>query len=70
MSSPQPRRGDIWWIDFGEAGGKRPSIILTSDKLLPHLTNVTAVVVTTRIRGTETEVRLAPQHTSCTGNRQ
>lgn len=63
MNRPAPRRGEIWWADFGDSGGRRPGVIVTSDKLLPHLTNVTCIVVTSRIRGIDTEVSLpAAEH--------
>lgn len=63
MSRSAPRRGDIWWTDFGGDYGTRPGVIVTSDKLLPHLTNVTLIVVTTRIRSLYTEVLLpATEH--------
>lgn len=55
MSLRVPRRGDIWWGDFADAG-RRPAVIVTSDALLPRLTNVTVVTLTTRVRGVNTEV--------------
>ena len=60
MSQSTPRRGDIWWVDFGPPTGRRPGVVLTSDALLSRLTNATCVAVTTRIRGVDTEVRLTP----------
>ena len=56
-----PRRGDIWWADFGPYGGRRLGVVLTRDSLLPHLTNVTLVSTTTTIRGIATEVLLTPR---------
>ena len=62
MSRPTPRRGDLWWVNFGSPTGRRPGVVLTGDVLLSRLTTATCVAVTTRTRDVDTQVRLTPAH--------
>ena len=55
-----PRRGDIWWADVAD-DDTRPCVLLTSDKVLPRMSNVTLVIATSTIRGLDTEVLLTPE---------
>jgi mRNA interferase MazF len=50
-------RGAIFWLDL-EDEGRRPVCILTRDAAIPSLRNVVVALVTTRIRGLVSEVRL------------
>ena len=50
-------RGEIYDIDF-PASGRRPGVIVTRQVAIPLLANVTAVEVTSRVRGVPTEVAL------------
>lgn len=43
-------------------GGRRPVVILTRDRAIPLLANVTVAAVTGTIRGVPTEVPLGPEH--------
>lgn len=47
-------------VDLPE--GSRPVIILTRDRAIPVLANVTVAAVTGTIRGLPTEVPLGPEH--------
>jgi mRNA interferase MazF len=49
-------RGDIWIIDLGGKGGKRPVVILTRQNILEYLNKVTVVEITTKGKGYPTEV--------------
>jgi mRNA interferase MazF len=42
--------------------GRRPVVIVTRDRAIPVLANVTVAAVTGTIRGLPTEVALGPQH--------
>lgn len=53
-------RGDIYDVDF--ADGYRPGVILTRDRAIPLLANVTLAGVTSRVRGLPTEVALDERH--------
>jgi mRNA interferase MazF len=50
-------RGAILWLEL-EAEGRRPVCILTRDEAIPRLRNVVVALVTARIRGLVSEVRL------------
>lgn len=49
-------RGDVY--DVKLPGGGHPAVIVTRDRAIPFLRNVTVVAVTSRIRGLPTEVPL------------
>ena len=55
-------RGSIWIADLPAPWKRRPTVIVTRDAAIPTLTNVTLVMVTSRIRGIRTEVLLGPEH--------
>ena len=50
-------RGDVWWADLPDVG-RRPVLVLTRDTAIPLLTRVVVALLTTRLRGIPTEVRL------------
>lgn len=54
-------RGDVYDVDWPDLG-LRPALIVTRPTAIPHLTNVTVVLVTTRVRGLPTEVELGAAH--------
>jgi mRNA interferase MazF len=51
-------RGDVY--DTSLPGGRHPAVIVTRDRAIPHLRNVSVVAVTSKIRGVPTEVSLGP----------
>lgn len=56
------RRGEVYWYDFGSKAKRRPVLILTGSRSLPHLSTATVAVLTTTVRGTRSEVSLSPAH--------
>ncbi len=50
-------RGDVYDVDWPGLG-LRPAVIVTRPTAIPFLANVTAVLVTTRVRELPTEVEL------------
>ncbi len=54
-------RGEVYDVDWPDLG-LRPAVIATRPTAIPHLTNVTVVLVTTRVRGLPTEVELGAAH--------
>lgn len=50
-------RGEVYDVDWPGLGA-RPAVIVTRPSAIPHLTNVTVVLITTRVRGLPTEVEL------------
>lgn len=54
-------RGDIVDVDLPDLG-RRPAVVCTRQVAIPFLANVTVALVTTRIRGLPTEVRLDREH--------
>jgi mRNA interferase MazF len=53
-------RGEIYDVELGRR--RRPVVILTRDRAIPILANVTVAAVTGTIRGLPTEVPLGPEH--------
>ena len=53
-------RGAIYEVPFPD--GQRPGVILTRDRAIPLLSNVTLAGVTRTIRGLPTEVPLGDRH--------
>jgi mRNA interferase MazF len=51
----------VYDVDW-PALGLRPAVIVTRPAAIPYLTNVTVVLVTTRVRGLLTEVELGAAH--------
>jgi mRNA interferase MazF len=50
------KRGDVFDVDF--PSGRRPAVVVTRDRAIPVLRNVTVVEVTGTIRGVPTELLL------------
>ena len=50
-------RGEVHDVEWPGLG-VRPAIIVTRPSAIPHLSNVTVVLITTRVRGLPTEVEL------------
>ncbi len=55
-------RGEIWWAQIPEPVGRRPVLLLTRDRAVAKLTNVTCAPLTRTARGIETEVALGTEH--------
>ena len=53
-------RGDIYIAEPPD--GLRPVVLITRDRAIPLMSNVTVASVTTRVRGLPTEVGLGEQH--------
>ncbi|HWX44977.1 MAG TPA: type II toxin-antitoxin system PemK/MazF family toxin [Solirubrobacteraceae bacterium] len=53
-------RGGIFWLEL-EVEGRRPVCVLARDEGIPRLRNVVVALVTARIRGLLSEVRLGPE---------
>lgn len=54
-------RGEVYDIEWPGLG-LRPAVVVTRPTAIPHLTNVTVVLITTRVRGLPTEVELGAAH--------
>lgn len=54
-------RGEVYDVDWLGLG-TRPAVIVTRPSAIPHLANVTVVLITTRVRGVPTEVELGSAH--------
>lgn len=52
-------RGDVYDVEF--LSRRRPAVIVTRDRAIPLLTNLTVVGVTSAIRGLPTEVPVGPE---------
>jgi mRNA interferase MazF len=57
MARPNPKRGEVWWIDLGLAAKRRPCVVLSvpvgdRDRVL-----VTCVPATTSRYGSDFEVQ-------------
>jgi mRNA interferase MazF len=52
------RRGEVWWADLPEPGGRRPVVLLSRNEAYAVRALVTVAPVTTRIREIPTEVPL------------
>jgi mRNA interferase MazF len=55
VTSPSPRRGDVWLVDFGnpvghEQGWKRPAVVLSSDHLNDSAASLVIVIPVTSTR--------------------
>jgi len=51
-------QGDVCWHTFKEPDKRRPALILTSDELIPQLTQIIVAQITTTVRGSNAEVLL------------
>ena len=54
-------RGDVYDVRWPGLG-VLPAVIATRPTAIPYLTNVTIVLITTRVRGLPTEVELGEAH--------
>ena len=53
---PDPKRGEVWWIDLGLAGKVRPALVLSVPPGLQDRSLATVVAHTTSLRGSQFEV--------------
>ena len=51
-------RGDVWQLDLGGGAGRRPALILTRQRVIPHLNKVTVAEITSAGKGYPTEVAI------------
>lgn len=64
MTSPAPRRGEIWLVDFGtpighEQGYRRPAVVVSADRMNTSRAGLVIVVpVTKTARGLPSHVEL------------
>lgn len=64
-------RGDVRLYDFAAPDKERPVVVLTRDSAIPYLASVTVAPVTSKIRGTPSQVLLSEEdgmRTSCAVN--
>jgi mRNA interferase MazF len=54
------QRGDIRWFRFQAPDERRPVLVLGRDSLLPSLSQVPVIPLSTQIRGVPWEVKLSP----------
>jgi mRNA interferase MazF len=65
-TSPAPRRGDIWWLDFDpttgrEQGGRQPALVLSADRFNASRRGLVVVApLTTTLRGFAWHVEIEP----------
>ncbi len=52
------RRGEVWWAQLPEAGGRRPVLLLSRNAAYDVRTKVTVAEITSTIRGLPVEVEL------------
>jgi mRNA interferase MazF len=55
-----PHRGEVYDVRF--PSGRRPAVVVTRERVIPYLSSVTVVQVTSTIRGLPTEVSLGREH--------
>jgi len=55
------KRGDVWLAWLHEPIGRRPVVLLSRNEAYQIRTSVTAALVTTTIRGIQSEVLLTPE---------
>jgi mRNA interferase MazF len=51
-------RGEVWWVQFAPPVGRRPVLLVTHSEAYGRRSRVTVALITTRIRGLQSEVRL------------
>ena len=51
-------RGDVWQLDLDERFGRRPAVILTRQRVIPHLDKLTVAEIRSEGKGYPTEVQL------------
>jgi mRNA interferase MazF len=55
------QRGDIRWFRFATPDKRRPVVVLGRDDILPSLSQVPVIPISTQIRGLPWEVRLSQE---------
>ena len=60
MSSPELRRGDLYWARLPDPRGRRPVVIVSRTRAARVRPVVTVAPVTRTIRGIESELPLGP----------
>jgi hypothetical protein len=55
-----PHRGEVDDVRF--PSGRRPAVVVTSERVIPYLSSVTVAQVTSTVRGLPTEVPLGREH--------
>lgn len=55
------QRGDIRWFRFDSPDKRRPVVVLGNDRLLPSLSQVPVIPLSTQIRGLPWEVALSAE---------
>ena len=55
------QRGDIRWFRFQAPDKRRPVLVLGRDSLLPSLSQIPVIPLSTQIRGAPWEVVLSPE---------
>jgi mRNA interferase MazF len=56
----RPHRGEVWWAHLPAPVGRRPVLILTRERAIASLSNVTVAPLTRTIRAIPTEVAVGP----------
>ena len=52
------RRGEIWWANLPIPAGRRPVVLVSRNVAYVARNKVTAIEITTHVRGLESEVPL------------
>lgn len=67
MATPDPQRGEVWWVDWSpgrgsEQAGRRPAVVVQTDpaNLNPRYPNTIVATVSTQGRNVPSHVRLDP----------
>lgn len=55
------KRGEVRWYKFDKPDKNRPVVILTRDSIIPYLSEVTVVPVTSTVRDIPSEVLLGKE---------
>lgn len=56
MATPNPQRGEVWWVDLGYVGKVRPCLVLSVPFEDHERAVATCVICTMQVRGTRFEV--------------
>lgn len=56
------RQGEVWWAELPLPAGRRPVLVLTRNRVLAKLSNVTVAPLTRTVRRIRSEVILTPDH--------
>jgi mRNA interferase MazF len=54
------RRGDVYWYPFASPDKRRPVLVLTGSRSLPHLSTATVAGLSTTVRFVASQVPLGP----------